>query len=47
MRLTTAVRAALGKTAVNGNGQVAVAALARMMQELLGPHPARPDGEES
>jgi hypothetical protein len=34
-RLTAAVRSALGEVGVNGNGQVAVAALARVMQELL------------
>lgn len=35
-RLTTAMRAAIGDAGMNGNGQLAIAALARLMQELLG-----------
>ena len=35
-RLQTLVRSALGTAGMNGNGQVAAAALARVMQELLG-----------
>lgn len=34
-RLTTVVRSALGDVGLNGNRQVAAAALARLMQELL------------
>jgi hypothetical protein len=36
--LKTVVRAALNGAALNGNGQVAAAALARVMEELLGEH---------
>jgi hypothetical protein len=45
-RLKTAVHAALVDAGMNGNGHVAAAALARLIEELLGPHPARPDGEQ-